>query len=179
MAASQALTAARRTFLRGERIEMGALADQLGVSRVTLHRWVGNRDALIGEVLWSLAEPTLRDAIARTRATGAARIAEIAGRYLSAAHEAPWMHAFLEREREIALRVLTTDRSCLQRNTVEATRALLQAEVDAGRLEPPMDLDDLAYIIVRIGESFLYTDVLTGGAPDPDKARRAIHALLS
>src|SRR3989442_15659453 len=156
--ALDALAAARRRFLRGERVEMQALADELQISRVTLHRWVGNRDLLLGEVIWSLAEPTLRAARAATRATGAAGIAEVAGRYLQAAYEAPWMRAYLEREGEIALRVLTTDRSAMQRRSVEATRALLAAEVDAGRLAPAMDLDDLAYIIVRIGESFLYTD---------------------
>jgi hypothetical protein len=175
MAATDALTAARRTFLRGERVEMGALADELGVSRVTLHRWVGNRDALLGAIVWSLAEPALRAAQEATRTRGATRIADIAGRYLQGAHEAPWLRAFLAREREIALRVLTTDRSCLQRNTVAATKALLESE----RIRAPMDLDDLAYIVVRIGESFLYTDVITGGAPAPDKARQAILALLT
>jgi hypothetical protein len=177
--ALDALHAARRTLLRGERVEMQALASELGISRVTLHRWVGNRDLLLGEVLWSLAEPALREATASTRATGAAGIAEVAGRYLQGAHEAPWLRAFLEREGEIALRVLTTDRSVMQRNTVNATRALLETEVAAGRLDPPMDLADLAYIIVRIGESFLYTDVITGGEPAPEKARQAILALLT
>src|SRR4051794_14532259 len=179
MAASDAITAARRTVLRGERVEMQALADELGVSRVTLHRWVGSRDQLIGTVLWSLAERALADARAATSTTGAEAIAEVAGRYLQGAHEAPWLRAYLERERDLALRVLTTDRSPMQRNTVAATRDLLAAEVDAGRLSPPMDLDDLAYTIVRIGESFLYTDVITGGAPSPEKARQAILALLS
>jgi AcrR family transcriptional regulator len=179
MAASEALSTARRTFLRGERVEMQALAEELGVSRVTLHRWVGNRDRLLGDVLWSLAAPALGQAAATTRATGAERIAEIAGRYLQGAHEAPWLRAFLEREGEIALRILTTDRSAMQRNTVEATRTLLEAEVEAGRIEAPMALDDLAYTIVRIGESFLYMDVIAGGTPAPDKARQAIAALLS
>jgi AcrR family transcriptional regulator len=179
MAARDAISAARRTLLRGERVEMQALAEELGVSRVTLHRWVGSRDELIGTALWSLAETALADARAATRATGAAAIAEISGRYLQGANDAPWLRAYLERERDLALRVLTTDRSPMQRNTVAATRDLLAAEVEAGRLSPPMDLDDLAYTIVRIGESFLYTDVITGGAPAPDKARQAIFALLS
>ena len=179
MAASDAIAAARRIVLRGERVEMGALADELGVSRVTLHRWVGSRDELIGTVLWSLAERALADARASTRATGAAAIADVAGRYLQGAHDAPWLRAYLERERDLALRVLTTDRSPMQRNTVAATRDLLAAEADAGRLDPPMDLDDLAYTIVRIGESFLYLDVITGGEPSPEKARQAILALLS
>jgi AcrR family transcriptional regulator len=179
MAASDAIAAARRRFLRGERIEMQALADELGVTRVTLHRWVGSRDELLGEVIWSLGERALRDARAATRTTGAEGIAEIAGRYLRAANETPGLRAYLERERDIALRVLTTDRSPMQRNSIAATRELLAAEVDAGRLAPPMDLDDLAYTIVRIGESFLYSDVITGGEPAPQKAAQAIRALLS
>jgi hypothetical protein len=55
---------------------------------------------------------------------------------------------------------------------------MLAAEVDAGRLDPPMDLEDLGYAIVRLGESFVYTDIITGGRPDPAKARQAIAALL-
>jgi hypothetical protein len=48
----------------------------------------------------------------------------------------------------------------------------LETEVDAGRLDPPMDLDDLAYIMVRPGESVVNTDVITGGEPDSDKAEK-------
>src|SRR4051794_17331783 len=92
--ALDALEAARRTFLRGERVEMQALADELGISRVTLHRWVGNRDLLLGEVIWSLAEPALREARAATRATGAAAIAEVAGGPPRAGHQAPRARPF-------------------------------------------------------------------------------------
>lgn len=163
----------------GERIEMQVLADELGVSRMTLHRWVGSRDLLIGDILWSLASLTLQAARRRTRTSGAQRVADIVGRYLQTAHESPAFRTFVEREGEIALRILTTDRSALQAETVAAARELLEEEVGAGRLRLPMDIDDLAYIIVRIGESFLYTDIITGGEPDPGKARQAIAALLS
>jgi AcrR family transcriptional regulator len=169
---------ARRKFMAGERIEMNALAAELGTSRVTLHRWVGSRDELLGEILWSLAEPTLRQARAATRRSGGAGIAETVGRFLGATHRAPFMRRFLEREPEIALRVLTTKRSAVQARSVNAMAALLAEEAQAGRLDPPLDLDDLAYLIVRIGESFVYNDVITGQDPDPDKARQAIGALL-
>src|SRR4051812_12226684 len=46
---------ARRKFLAAERIDMSALADELGVNRVTLYRWVGSREQLLVEVVWSLA----------------------------------------------------------------------------------------------------------------------------
>jgi hypothetical protein len=55
---------------------------------------------------------------------------------------------------------------------------LLDAEIGAGNLVPPLPVSDLAYLIVRIAESFIYTDVITGGEPDAVKARDAITALL-
>lgn len=176
---TDAFALARDKYLAGERIEMQALADELGVSRMTLHRWVGSRDVLIGDILWSLAEQTLAAARRRARSTGPQRVADVVGRYLQTAHESPAFRTFVAREGEIALRILTTERSSLQANTVSAARALLEDEVAAGNMGLPLDIDDLAYIVVRIGESFLYTDIITGGAPDPGKARDAILALLS
>src|ERR671910_714899 len=57
--ALRAFEAARETFIAARRIDMGSLAASLGVERTSLFRWVGNRDALLSEVLWSLAVPTL------------------------------------------------------------------------------------------------------------------------
>jgi hypothetical protein len=57
MAKADALRLARRKFLAAHRIDMTRLAAELGVNRVTLYRWVGSRDALMVEVLWSLAAP--------------------------------------------------------------------------------------------------------------------------
>ena len=176
--ALDAVKLARRQFIAGKRIEMQQLASELGVSRVTLHRWVGSRDELLGEVIWSLAEPTIRDARAATRSKGAEGIAETMWRFISTVHAAPFMRTFLEREGEIALRVLTTKRAPVQSRVVAAIRDMLIEEVEAGRLELPMEPDDLAYVILRLGESFTYTDVIAGGQPDPDKARQAIAALL-
>jgi hypothetical protein len=176
--ALDAFKLARQRFIAGERIEMQSLAQALGTSRVTLHRWVGGRDQLLGEILWSLADPTLREARTATREQGGAGVAEAFGRFLHVVYSASFMRRFLEREPEIALRVLTTKRSPVQTRLAAAIRDMLADEVDAGRLQPPMELDDLAYIIVRLGESFTYTDIITGGEPDPDKARLAVASLL-
>jgi hypothetical protein len=99
-------------------------------------------------------------------------------RFISATYAAPFMRQFLEREQEIALRVLTTKTARVQSRVVAAVRDLLTAEAEAGRLELPLAPDDLAYVIVRLAESFTYTDLITGEQPAPDKARRAIAALL-
>src|SRR4029079_9873954 len=65
------LRAARRRFLDGQRLDMAELATDLGIARATLYRWVGDREHLLGEILWSLAEQGL--AQARAHADAVAR----------------------------------------------------------------------------------------------------------
>src|SRR5918994_6834475 len=69
---------ARRRFQAAERVDMSAMADELGVNRVTLYRWVGSREQLLVEVIWSLASRTLESLDARRRATGAERVVKVA-----------------------------------------------------------------------------------------------------
>jgi len=45
---------ARRRFLHGERLDMSTMARELEINRVTLYRWVGSRERLLGEVMFSL-----------------------------------------------------------------------------------------------------------------------------
>jgi hypothetical protein len=88
------------------------------------------------------------------------------------------MRAFLARDPEYALRVLTSKESTVQLNSVAAMRGLLEDEVDRGALEPPVDLDDLAYVIIRIADSFLYSDVIIGTEPNVAKAGQMVRMLL-
>ena len=172
-----AIRLARRHFIAGRRIEMGPLADELGVSRVTLNRWVGSRDKLLGEVNWSLAEISLRDARAQAGGSGADAVADTVEVFARAVLAADFMQAFLNRETDIALRILTTSHSDLQENVIGFIEQLLREELNS----PPASLDfaDLAYLVVRISESFIYVDMITGGQPDPAKIGHAVRALLS
>ena len=77
------------------------------------------------------------------------------------------------------MRLLTTKASVCQQRTTAELVSLLSTEVEAGRLVPPLPVPDLAYLLVRIGESFVYTDVITGDAPDAAKAHAAVTALLT
>lgn len=156
---------------------MGPLADELGVSRVTLNRWVGSRDKLLGEVNWSLAEISLRDARAQAGGSGADAVADTVEVFARAVLAADFMQAFLKRETDIALRILTTSHSDLQENVIGFIEQLLREELNS----PPASLDfaDLAYLVVRISESFIYVDMITGGQPDPAKIGHALRALLS
>ncbi|HEX6391509.1 MAG TPA: QsdR family transcriptional regulator [Solirubrobacteraceae bacterium] len=174
--ALDAFKLARRKFMAGERIEMTRLAQELGVSRVTLNRWVGSRDLLVGEVNWSLAHPTLEGARRRVTSTGADAVAETLEGFMADVLATSYMRAFLAREPEIALRILTTAGSGFQARLVAYVAMLIEQELP--RKELPLELDDLAYLIVRIAESFFYVDIIAGGTPDPGKAAVAVRALL-
>src|ERR1044071_7788650 len=72
-----ALRAARRAWLKREPLDMGALAEQLGTSRSTLYRWVGDKDRLISEVVWSLAADALSQARTEVESTGPDFVADV------------------------------------------------------------------------------------------------------
>ena len=176
--ALDAFRVARRWFFAGRRIEMQELAAELGVNRATLFRWVGGRDELLGEILWSLAEPTLLGAVKASDGDGAELITGAIGHFAAMLDQADFLRAFLRREPERALRILTTRAGTVQARLVVAIENLLNDEVAQGNLRSRLPLRDLAYLIVRIVESFLYAEYITGEDPDIAMAELAVGALL-
>ena len=173
-----ALALARQRWLAGERLDMGALAKELGVSRATLYSWVGSRERLIGEVLWSFAEQGMRQARADAGGTGADYIVDVFDRFTNANASFAPLRRFIEQDAELALRVLTSKHGPVQERMIAVARELLVAEVEAGALEPALDVDTLAYLLVRVAESFIYSDIITGTEPDVEKAIDVVRVLL-
>lgn len=177
--ARRAFQAARETFIAGERIDMGALAAALGVDRTSLFRWVGNRDALLSEVLWSLAEPTLAHADrSTTELTGAARVAETLTRFVDDLNTAGYFRSFLQREPTRALRLLTTTESQIQRRYVATATWLIERDLGPAPLGGAIDPTELAFLLVRLSESFTYSDLIAGEEPSAARARVAFRLLL-
>jgi AcrR family transcriptional regulator len=180
--AARAFSLARARLLAGERIDMQQLAAELGVDRSTLFRWVGSRDQLVSQILHELGQRTLTRVLHDARAkglTGAQLVAETLGGFADELITAPFFRTYLRREPERALRLLTTNAGFIQREMMRAVERLLDEQVDPAALSYPMPTHDLAYLVIRIGESFIYTDLITGGVPDSGKARTALLALLS
>jgi AcrR family transcriptional regulator len=178
-APADALHAARRRFLRRERLDMNELARELGIGRATLYRWVGGRDQLLGEVLWSLAGPGLAQSRAEAKGRGANWVLDVYRRFGDLIVGLDALRHFVRTEPECALRVMTSKASPLQRRVVDTFRdVLVQAEKSKG-LRLRLDPETLAFAMVRIAESFLWTDLITGGIPDLTKAQEVTKVLLT
>jgi AcrR family transcriptional regulator len=176
--ALDAFLRARKRFLASERIDMSALAQELGVSRVTLYRWVGSRDRLLVDVIWSLARRTLDNIEADVEATGAERIVRIVTRFLDDVITNAGMQRWLAEEGESAMRLLTRHETGFQPRLIDAMHDLLLEEAEAGRLDLPVDLREVAYVIVRLIESYTYLDLITGEQPDARRAEPILRLLL-
>jgi len=170
---------ARKKWLAGERLDIGKLAEELGVGRATVFRWVGSREQLYGEVISSLFANALERAQREAHGCGPEYLADVTHRLLHFLLEAEPLRRFVQQDTEFALRVLMSRNSPVEQRCTSAVRALLAAQAQAGHIRPAMDLEALAYVVVRISESFLYRDVLTGDAPDIETATQAIRILYA
>ena len=86
---------------------------------------------------------------------------------------------FVEAEPDPALRVLTSGHGVQQRRLIDALRAVLEESAAAGDLALRVDPGDLAYVMVRIAESFIWREFITGEEPDLSKAGDIVRILLS
>jgi AcrR family transcriptional regulator len=180
-----ALAAARHWFNQGRKLDIQALAAELGVSRVTLHRWVGTREQLLFEVLWVSSERALTRLHEQVEAEGLmqpgqvhSHTAEVLVRWVREVLAHPGHRQLASEEGEMFVRLLTHDASVFQSRLIELVRELLVEDIAAGRVTIELAPLELAYTVVRIVESFVHTPAITGCAPDPDGNARVLRALL-
>jgi AcrR family transcriptional regulator len=171
---ADALALARRRFLAGLRIDMSALATELGVNRVTLYRWFGSRDRFLVEVLWSLTHRALEEIEAGVEARGGERIVEIVICFLERVIGNAGMQRWLAEEGEHAMRLLTRRETGFQPRLIEAIERMLREEA----VDLPVDQHELAFVIVRLIESYTYLDLITGERPDASRAAPILRMLL-
>jgi AcrR family transcriptional regulator len=172
------LDAAMARYLRGRRVDVQAIAGELGVGRTTIYRWFGSREQLIGEVLAAAAAPLIDDARAQAGGEGGPALLDTFDRLNRSLVEARALRQFVERERAAAVRIITSGTGVAQRRMVERITALIEAEVRAGTYDPPVEPATLAYAIVRLAEAFLFNDAAAGWRADVDRLREVEAALL-
>src|SRR4051812_6154155 len=199
----QVLERALHHYLRGRRVDVQAIAAELGLARTTIYRWFGSREGLIGEVLFAAAEPLLIQARKEARGRGARLLLDTFDRFNRSLADAPALRRFVEAERDAsarfhgrpaggparprfgeaerdaAIRIITSGAGTLQPRIGASTQAVIDDEARAGRYDPPVDSSTLAYAIVRLAEAFLFNDAASGMRGDVDRLREVEAALLA
>lgn len=185
--AEEIVRTAARWIDRGIRVDTSAFAHELGISRSTLFRRVGNREDLLGHALYYLSERTMTAAARKwereegdvvRNAAGELRCLAIMREYRSAIATNPGFRRFLNDEPTVAIRLLTDPHGQVQPRVIAAHVELLRRDVDDGGFVPAVSLDSLCYAVVRLGEAFLYSDALVSRTPDLDAATTLLAALV-
>jgi AcrR family transcriptional regulator len=174
---ADALALARTRFLAGERIDVQAIARELGLARATMHRWFRTRELLLGELLAELGEERITVLRARVGGRGPRALLDSFDAFNRELAGAAGLRALVTAEPELALRVLTSRGGVVQPRMVAAVQRLIEDEVRRG-FEPAVAPDLLAYAIVRLAEAFLYSDAAQGVSGETERLRLIEAALL-
>src|ERR1700684_522290 len=101
-----ALALATERFLAAERVDVQAIARELGLARATMHRWFQTRELLLGELLGTLAEQRLSAIRSETAGSGAEVLLETLDSFNREVAATRGLRALLAQEQERALRIL-------------------------------------------------------------------------
>jgi len=175
---AQVLDVARREFGDGRRLDVSAIAAELGLARATLYRWFGSRDGLLGEMIARDAEEYFRRVRARVKGGGGRALLETFDQINRGLTRSFALRRFLEQEREAALRTLTSSGGIVEPRSVAVIADLIEDEVRRGAYDPPVDVPTLAYAIVGLANAYLYNDAVAGIRGDVDRLRDVEAALL-
>jgi AcrR family transcriptional regulator len=165
---------AMRQFATAGSLDMQLLAADLAISRATLYRVAGSRDALLGEAIFRLGRRLLDRARAERVRPGPDGVIEVSRIFAARLSDASPMRVFIGTEPETAARVLFTPSGAVHRRIVLAQRDVF---VEAGLTAA--DLSARAFLYVRIMESVLYSDLINGRPVDFRTAEGALRALLA
>jgi AcrR family transcriptional regulator len=165
-------------YLGGQRVDLTVIAAELGLSRATIYRWFGSREALLSEVIARELELLIERHRRDVRKRGAAGLLEVFDRINRSLSRATALRRLLEQERDGAMRLLTSSGGVVQPTAVAGVERLISDEVAAGFYDPPASPRTLAYAIVRLAEAFIYNDAAIGIRGDHDALREVQAALL-
>lgn len=172
----QALDAAGLMVYEGVRVDMGELAQRVGVGRATLYRWFGSREELLDGLLERFALMFLEQAREQARGEGDAWVLDVTRRLMEAAVEFEPARRFVAREPQLALRLLLGAGGAVHRTLSRALREAL-AEVHSERemaaLEPSIEP------MVQVATALQWATFAIGDEPQIEQAVELVGLMLS
>lgn len=168
---------ALEAFLASERVDMQSLAAELGVGRATLYRWFGDREKLLGIVLWRLSHQTLEWLAAQDDPEDSTHVLASIAAFMQVTSEFAPLRHFLTAEPAMALRVLLErDGTLITELAAWAEQRLAIAGFGTASGEPSSA--ELAEVLVSVTSTYCWARIIAGGEADIDGAMHAARILL-
>ena len=173
------LHVAERMFDATGCVDMAELAVRVGVSRATLYRVVGSRERLLGDVLWWQGRRVMEHVAPQVTASGTERLVQLASAFNQRLIAYRPLRRFLREDPVLAHHVLFLSEARVHSRFVALWHDLFNDAAARGEITLPFDVDELAFLWVRTGESMLYADLMSGLEPRVELAERVQRLLLS
>lgn len=170
---------ARKYWLAGKRLSICELAKDLGISRGKLYHWVGNKEWLIDEIIWSVAQPTFERAIKETPGQGIDHIVGVHRYFINAVLSFEPLQQFVNHDPPYALRILSTDAKQARTRLVEMATDHIRSQAQHGHIQLCAPAETIAEMIIHSNEALVYHDILSGRTPAVDQACAITRLILS
>ncbi len=164
------------TLLGEVRVDMQALAAQLGVAPATLYRWFGSRGALLEQAFERLTRQFSAAARAEARGDGDERVCDYARNIMTSSAAFQPVRSFVERESELGLRLLLRRGGAVHRVVADE---LLEMLAETRSQPPTPELVEAAHVIVQVATSLVWATFMVGDEPEIDEAVQVIRVILA
>jgi AcrR family transcriptional regulator len=160
----------------GVRVDMGELAQRVGVGRATLYRWFGSREELLDALLERFALVFLEQAREQARGEGDAWVLDVSRRLMEATVEFEPARRFVAREPQIALRLLLGEGGAVHRTL---TQALREALADVHGKREMAALEERIEPMVQVATALQWATFAIGDEPKIEQAIEMMALMLS
>jgi AcrR family transcriptional regulator len=175
---AEAFRVARDRFVRGDRIDMVAIAADLHIARATLYRWTGDRDQLLADVISAELLEIVGYADRTAEGRGCRRLEQMIGAFLDIVAGSPALRALIAHEGASGVLMLTSPTGPIRPRIVQTLTQIIRRECEDGGYRPPADPQILADGIVSLGERYLHNGGDPTLNPDPATAKTIVALLL-
>ncbi|MFD7847672.1 QsdR family transcriptional regulator [Nocardia sp. NPDC059764] len=160
-------------FQHGERVDMNTVASQLGIGRTTLYRWVGDREKLMDYVILESVDDLWRQSLTAAAGDGIEYALDAVARFIRATTAYAPLARFVEREPNLALRVLLDPAGLV----VTALTSGLAAAITAAA--PELEVPPPTYGVLSVAATaVVWANVAGGREPDIDSTVAIMRTVL-
>lgn len=168
----------RAMFLDCQRVDMNVLAADLAINRVTLYRHVGSRQALLTDVLWSLARWSLQRNRDRSQKESDLWLTDALVGYITDWMTNPGCVYFMHEEPNLAIRLTTSPENYFHHKVLSTVQQFLTEQQRTVNKSGELPQRELAFVLVRIIESYAHIEYLSGAQSDISNLKTVLNGVV-